>query len=236
MQQMLRTQFPDALVYTVGSNADGVYNVDVILSQVPIVQKDAAVEALQQVIADIAQNGIPADMLDDALDQQEAAQPFGREEVFTGFAYANDPLVCVGRAEVISGLRNDPDYFKALAAEWRDSPYQTLVVLGNGATQPETCEPQLTAAELEQVKRDIEDFNAWLNQPDDPTVLARLPMPDLKDFADDPFSMNQINENVEGVTYYFSEEEQGEAPSFSLYFPVTIKNGMPRCGDCCVNC
>lgn len=224
MQQMLRTQFPDALAYTVGSNAGGVYNVGVILSQVPIAQKDAAVAAMQQVLADIAQNGIPSDMLNDALDQQEEAQQFGREEVFTGFAYAEDPLACVGRADVITGLRNDPEYFKTLAAEWMDSPYQTLVVSGNGATQSETYEPQLIASELEQVKRDTEDFNAWLDQPDDPTVLARLPMLDLKDFADDPFSMNQTSETAEGVTYYVNEEEQSEAPSFSLYFPVEVKN------------
>lgn len=224
MQQMLRTQFPDALAYTVGGNAGGVYNVGVILSQVPIAQKDAAVTAMQQVLADIAQNGIPSDMLNDALDQQKEAQQFGREEVFMGFAYAEDPLACVGRADVITGLRNDPDYFKTLAAEWMDSPYQTLVVSGNGATQSETYEPQLTASELEQVKRDTEDFNAWLDQPDDPAVLARLPMLDLKDFADDSFSMNQTSETTEGVTYYFNEEEQSEAPSFSLYFPVEVKN------------
>lgn len=224
MQQMLRTQFPDALAYTVGGNAGGVYNVGVILSQVPIAQKDTAVAAMQQVLADIAQNDIPSDMLNDALDQQEEAQQFGREEVFTGFAYAEDPLACVGRADVITGLRNDPDYFKILAAEWMDSPYQTLVVSGNGATQSETYEPQLTASELEQVKRDTEDFNAWIDQPDDPAVLARLPMLDLKDFADDPFSMNQTSETAEGVTYYFNEEEQSEAPSFSLYFPVEVKN------------
>lgn len=224
MQQMLRTQFPDALAYTVGGNAGGVYNVGVILSQVPIAQKDAAVAAMQQVLADIAQNGIPSDMLNDALDQQEEAQQFGREEVFTGFAYAENPLACVGRADVITGLRNDPEYFKTLAAEWMDSSYQTIVVSGNGATQSETYEPQLTASELEQVKRDTEDFNAWLDQPDDPAVLACLPMLDLKDFADDPFSMNQTSETAEGVTYYFNEEEQGEAPSFSLYFPVEVKN------------
>ena len=224
IQQMLRTQIPDALTYTVGGNAGGVYNVGVILSQVPIAQKDAAVAAMQQALADIAQNGIPSNMLNDALDQQEEAQQFGREEVFTGFAYAEDPLACVGRADVITGLRNDPDYFKTLAAEWMDSPYQTLVVSGNGATESETYEPQLTASELEQVKRDTEDFNAWLDQPDDPAVLARLPMLDLKDFADDPFSMNQTSETAVGVTYYFNEEEQSEAPSFSLYFPVEVKN------------
>ncbi len=224
IQQMLRAQFPDALAYTVGGNAGGVYNVGVILSQVPIAQKDAAVAAMQQVLADIAQNGIPSDMLNDALDQQEEAQQFGREEVFTGFAYAEDPLACVGRADVITGLRNDPEYFKTLATEWMDSSYQTLVVSGNGATQSETYEPQLTAAELEQVKRDTEDFNAWLDQPDDPAVLARLPMLDLEDFADDPFSMNQTSETAEGVTYYFNEEAQSQTPSFSLYFPVEVKN------------
>ena len=141
-----------------------------------------------------------------------------------GFTYAGDPLACVGRADVITGLRSDQDYFKSLAAEWRDSQYQTIVVSGNGASQTTTYEPQLTAAELEQVKQDTEDFNAWLDQPDDPEVLARLPMLDLADFAADPFSMNQESETAGGVTYYFNEDAESETPSFSFYFPVEIKN------------
>ena len=224
LQQTLREQFPDALAYTVGGNSGGIYNVGVILSQVPVAQKDAVVAAMQKALDDVAQNGIPSDALNSALDQQEEAQQFGREEVFMGFAYAGDPLACVGRADVITGLRSDQDYFKALAAEWRDSPYQTIVVSGNGASQPTTYEPQLTAAELEQVKQDTEDFNAWLDQPDDPAVLARLPVLDLADFADDPFSMNQESETADGVTYYFNEDAGSEAPSFSFYFPVQIKN------------
>ncbi|MFQ6841202.1 MAG: insulinase family protein, partial [Agathobaculum sp.] len=204
LQQTLREQFPDALAYTVGGNSGGIYNVGLILSQVPVAQKDAAVAAMQKALDDVAQNGIPADALNSALDQQEEAQQFGREEVFMGFTYAGDPLACVGRADVITGLRSDQAYFKALAAEWRDSQYQTIVVSGNGASQPTTYEPQLTAAELEQVKQDTADFNAWLDQPDDPEVLARLPVLDLADFADDPFSMNQESETADGVTYYFN--------------------------------
>ena len=80
---------------------------------------------MQKVLDDIAQNGIPADALNSALDQQEEAQQFTREEVFVGFAYAGDPLACVGREDVITGLRSDQTYFKSLAAEWRDSPYHT---------------------------------------------------------------------------------------------------------------
>lgn len=224
LQQTLREQFPDALAYTVGGNSGGIYNVGVILSQVPVAQKDAVVAAMQKALDDVAQNGIPSDALNNALDQQEEAQQFGREEVFMGFTYAGDPLACVGRADVITGLRSDQDYFKALAAEWKDSPYQTVVVSGNGASQPTAYEPQLTAAELEQVKQDTEDFNAWLDQPDDPEVLARLPVLDLADFADDPFSMNQESETADSVTYYFNEDAGSEAPSFSFYFPVQIKN------------
>ena len=224
LQQTLREQFPDALSYTVGGNSGGIYNVGLILSQVPVAQKDAAVAAMQKALDDIAQNGIPADALNNALDQQEEAQQFGREEIFMGFTYAGDPLACVGRADVITGLRSDQDYFKALAAEWQGSPYQTIVVSGNGASQTTTYEPQLTAAELEQVKQDTDDFNAWLDQPDDPEVLARLPVLDLADFAADPFSMNQESETADGVTYYFNENAESEAPSFSFYFPVEIKN------------
>ena len=50
------------------------------------------------------------------------------------------------------------------------------------------------------------------------------PLLDLGDFADDPFSMNQESETADGVTYYFNEDAGSEAPSFSFYFPVEIKN------------
>ena len=112
LQRTLREQFPDALAYTVGGNSGGIYNVGLILSQVPVAQKDAAVAAMQKALDDVAQNGIPSDALNSALDQQEEAQQFGREEVFMGFTYAGDPLACVGRADVITGLRSDQDYFK----------------------------------------------------------------------------------------------------------------------------
>ena len=46
------------------------------------------------------------------------------------------------------------------------------MVSGNGASQPAAYEPQLTAAELEQVKQDTADFNAWLDQPDDPEAVS----------------------------------------------------------------
>ena len=54
-------------------------------------------------------------------------------------------------------------------------------------------------------------------------MLARLPVLDLADFAADPFSMNQESETADGVTYYFNENAESEAPSFSFYFPVEIK-------------
>ena len=108
------------------------------------------------------------------------------------------------------------------------------MVSGNGASQPTTYEPQLTAVELEQVKQDTADFNAWLDQPDDPEVLARLPLLDLGDFADDPFSMNQESETADGVTYYFNEDAGSEAPSFSTS-RWRSKTRTPRCGACCAS-
>lgn len=101
-----------------GGNAGGIYNVGVILSQVPVAQKDTVVAVMQNTLDDIARNGLATYMLSDALEQQAEVQQFGQEEVFVGFAYANDLLVCVGRQYVIDGLRADQAYFKSLAAEW----------------------------------------------------------------------------------------------------------------------
>ena len=71
--------------YTVGGNAGGIYNVGVILSEVPVEQKDEVVSVFQKLLEDAAQNGFPTALLDEALDQQQKAQQFAREEVFMGF-------------------------------------------------------------------------------------------------------------------------------------------------------
>lgn len=223
LQRQLGEAFPEALPYTVGGNAGGIYNVGVILSEVPVEQKDEVVSVFQKLLEDAAQNGFPTALLDEALDQQQKAQQFAREEVFMGFTYAGDPFACIDRSDVIADLRQDMSYFKSLAAEWRDSKFQTIVISGNGAAKHSIPEPRLDAAGLEQVKRDTEAFNAWLDQPDDPAVLAKLPTLDLNAFSEDPFSMEQTSQTTDGVTWYFNEATDTEAPAFSLYFPIELR-------------
>lgn len=84
----------------------------------------------------------------EALDQQQKAQQFAREEVFMGFTYAGDPFACIDRSDVIADLRQDMSYFKSLAAELRDSKFQTIVISGNGAAKHSIPEPRLDAARI----------------------------------------------------------------------------------------
>ncbi|WP_281693327.1 S-layer homology domain-containing protein [Agathobaculum desmolans] len=218
---MMKERFPDALPYTVGSNAGGIYNVGIILSGIPATDRAEAAKAVEQALREIVQNGIDEAALHTAVDDQQNARQLGREDIFMGFVYDDDPFAGLDQSDVFEDLRHDQAYFKELAQEWLDSPYQTVVVSGNGAPKPALPEPVLDAAELEQVKQDTAQFEAWLSQPDDPAVLSRLPRLDLSGFADDPFAIRQTQEQENGVNWYWNEGD-GQA-SFSLEFPITVQ-------------
>ncbi|MDY3619399.1 S-layer homology domain-containing protein [Agathobaculum sp.] len=229
LQGGLRDKFPDALAYTVGGTSGGVYNVGVMLSGVPAAQKDEAVKAFDALLADAVKNGIPAEKRDELLEDQKNAQQFGREEIFNGFAYGGDPFACIGRAQTIDALKNENAYFQTLAAEWRDTSYQTVVIVGNGAEKPSVPTPKLTASELEQVKRETEDFNQWVKTPDSAQAIATLPQLGAEDFSEDPFSLAQTSETTDEAVWYRTEDEKAQEASFSLYFPIEAKwDDLPK--------
>lgn len=223
LQQAMRKKYPDAPAYTVGGTSGGVYNVGVLLSEVPVSQKAAVVRDFQALLGETAKNGVPADMLTKVIGWQEDAQQFGREEVFMGFAYGNDPFAGIGRKDAIESLAGDQTYFKALAADWRDSRYQTIVISGNGGQRASTPEPNLTAAALEQVKKDTEAFNAWVSAPDSAEAIASLPALRPQDFASDPFELKQRSETTAEADWYHTVQDDPAQTSFSLYFPVAMQ-------------
>ncbi|MDO4270300.1 MAG: S-layer homology domain-containing protein [Eubacteriales bacterium] len=223
LQKQMGEKYPDAMAYTIGGTSGGVNNVGVILSGIPLAEKEQAVQTFQGLLDNAARNGLSADALRHALDVQADAQQFGKEEAFTGFAYGGDPLACIGRQDAIKALRNDGAYFKTLAAEWRDSKYQTIVISGNGAAKPAVPTPDLSAAELEQVKRDTEAFNKWISTPDSAEAVATLPQLTASDFADDPFTLEQTEERTDGAVWHRTKDEKAERSSFSLYFPIEAK-------------
>lgn len=223
LQKALQEQFPDTLAYTIGGMGGGISNVGIILSEVPVAQKDQAVQAFQKLLDQAAQNGVPAEKLNKLLDQQKEWQQFGREEIFYGFAYENDPLACIGRMDAIDALKNDRQTFQKLAAGWRDSPYQTVVIAGNGGAKPVIPEPKLTDAELQQVKRDTEAFNAWIGTPDSPEDIAKLPQLSPKDFSSSPFDQELKNETSPEATWFHTVDADAEQAEFSFYFPIEAK-------------
>lgn len=223
LQQAMRQKYPDAIAYTVGGTSGGVYNAGVLLSGVPVSQKDAVVRDFQALLGETAQNGVPADMLTKVIGWQKDAQQFGREEVFMGFAYGNDPFAGVGRKDAIESLVGDQAYFKALAADWRDSKYQTIVVSGNGGQKASAPEPKLTAAALEQVKKDTDAFNTWVSAPDSAEAIASLPALRPQDFANDPFDLHQTSETTAEADWYHTVQDDPTQTSFSMYFPVAVQ-------------
>lgn len=219
----MQEQFPDTIGYSVGGMGGGIYNFGIILAGVPVDQKDQAVQVFQKLLDEVAQNGIPSDRLNKLLDQQKTWQQFGREEIFTGFAYGGDPLACIDRLDVIDKLKTDTQIYKTLAAEWRTGKYQTTVISGNGGAKPGIPEPKLTEAELQQVKRDTEAFNAWIGTPDSPENIAKLPQLSLADFSENTFALEQKSETTPEAAWYHTVDTDAEQASFSLYFPIEAK-------------
>ena len=222
LYKKLHEKYPDAQAYTVGGLGGGIYNVGLILSGIPAAQRNEVIETFRTLLDEIARDGLDEKTQTQAVDSQKREQQFGSEEIFQGFAYGGDPFACLGRSAVLEALKKDNGYFKTLAAEWRDTPYQTIVIVASGEKKKAISEPQVSGAQLEQVKKDTEAFNTWVNTPASPEAIASLPQLPLREFEGDPVSYDQKNEQTDGISWYRTTDEAAE-PSFTLQFPIAAK-------------
>ncbi len=102
-----------------------------------------------------------------------------------------------------------------------DGVSEVTVVSGNGAAKTFAVpEPKLTDVELEQVKKDTEAFNKWVDTPDSEQALATLPQLSTEELIGNTFDKPQYNETTAEASWHLTVDDEAKETSFSLYFPI----------------
>lgn len=225
IDQELRKRWPT--IYTTGGGTGGIFNTSLIISNVPIDQKDEVIAAYHQTAEALAQALPPQEELNQAIDSTfswtaESADMLTESGILDGFVYRNDPFSMLDYQSGIQALKEQPQYLTELLNQFYvDSPYQVTAVVGHRQKDTEAGFLSVTPEELEQIRKDTEAFWAWADTPDPQTVIDAIPALDLEDFRADPHSDYPVPESAGGALCYPTIDEAAEQNWINLFFPLS---------------
>ena len=212
-------------IYTSGGNSGGISNSALIISEIPIDEKDAIISSYSAVLSDLAENGFGDKELSDAVDsyisQLRDMNSYSAEEsVFEGILYNHDPFYYAELSEAADALRSNSAFFTEMLKKYfTENEYSKIIVSGNGAAENDTV-PQPDDAELERIKAETESFYSWADEPDDPAVIESIPALTLDEVKDAPELAVPVHEETDGIDIYFTEKDSEN--SASMYFPLCV--------------
>lgn len=67
---------------------------------------------------------------------------------------------------------------------------------------------QFSDAEIEQIKRETEQFQAWADMPDSPEVIAKIPTLSLGDIDAAPAYATPLHEVIEKIDFYYTAKPE----------------------------
>ena len=211
--------------YTSGGNSGGISNLALLVSEVPIEKKDAIISTYADILAQFAEDGFGdiTAQIDRYVSGRQNPYMYALElGVFQGILYHNNPFYYTDISAAANTLKENPDLFDAaLKKYFTENPYSKIVVSGNGGAATEEM-PPFSEAELERIKQETKQFQAWVDTPDDPAVLASIPTLTLDDIDDAPVYSHPVHETVESLDFYYTEKQDGETAALNLFFPIQI--------------
>ena len=209
-------------MYTVGGNTGGISALGLMVSRVPVEDKDKVIADHNAVLKDLAENGIDGKEIDKYVDNDDRYffQDFDR--IMLGLLYKDDPLAYTEINSMREYYREHKEYFEELLKKYfTENPYAVTVVSGNGVFGTEDSSVDVSAEELEKIKRDTEEFQKWNDEEDDPQVIAKIPFLTLDEVKDAPDKVTPQYEEQDGIKFYYTDKQDNSA---TLYFPLDIKN------------
>lgn len=225
VQKKIRTTYPK--VYIVPAKTGGISNFGIIVSEVPINEKNKVISMLKS----LEQDSITSDELTTAIDEVEntlSSSYFVTETsdlALNGFVYGSNPFLFLNQADDFKYLRDNPSYFKETLNRYIiDNPYKSIVVSGPVTKAKENNEIKVSSKELIQIKKETEDFNAWAEAKDTPETLAKLPVLLLDDFREGNLEkkegQNEKLEKLDGVKYYATLNDSIKTAEACMYFQL----------------
>lgn len=209
-------------MYTVGGNTGGISALGLMVSRVPIEDKDKVIADHSAVLDDLTQNGIDEKEIDKYVDNDDRYFYQNFDRVMIGLLYKDAPLAYTEVNSMREYYKSHKEYFTKLLQEYfTENPYAVTVVSGNGVFNTEDSSISVSSEELEKIKRDTEKFQKWNDEEDDPEVIAKIPFLTLDEVKDAPEKVTPQYEEENGIKFYYTDKEDKSA---TLYFPLDIKS------------
>ena len=209
--------------YVSGGNSGGISNVALLCTEIPIGRKDEIISDYNHILKELDETGFDAEMLDtkiaEYIEEKDMYLQGTDSDVFNGILYHGDPFAYMDRAAAGEYLIAHKEYFQTILKKYfTQNPYSKIIVSGHGAV-PSDDVPALSPEELAQLKQATEEFNCWADAPDDPAVVASIPMLTLDEVKDAPETTVPQYENMDGIDFYLTEKEGDYA---SVFLPLNI--------------
>lgn len=208
-------------MYTVGGNTGGVSALGLMVSRVPIEDRDKVIADHADVLDDLTQNGIDGKDIDKYVDNDDRYFYQNFDRVMLGLLYKDDPLAYTETNAMREYYREHKEYFEELLRKYfTENPCSVTIVSGNGVFGTEDSSVNVSADELKKIKRETEEFQKWNDEEDDPAVIAKIPFLTLDEVKDIPEKAEAKLEKQDGIKFYFTEKSDDDI-SASVYFPLT---------------
>lgn len=218
----MKEEVPDAAFYTSGGNSGGVFNLALLVSEVPTDVKDEVIAAYRKVLRELAAGPIDETEIDTYIENQRKYFYANWENVFNGLMYQGDPTAYTEIDNICEYLKSHKEVFvEILKKYFTENPCSVIVVSGNGSFGAEDSGINLSSDELEKIKADTEAFQKWNDAPDAPEVIDKIPFLTLGEVEKAPEKIEPILEEMNGISFYYTEKESNQ---LSLYFPLAIGN------------
>ncbi len=211
--------------YIAGGKSGGIQNAAVLVSEVPVEDKDKIISAYYDVLTGFEENGFDRNELNAKISEhmEERRYSFyGRQEnIFDGMLYQNDPLAFTNLEEDEKYLKEHMEYFAEILKKYfTQNPYTKIVISGNGTFGPEDIYANVTAEELEKIKNETDSFQAWADEKDPDWVVERIPFLTLDEVRDEPQVITPEYELAEGISFY--NTVKADTDSADLFFALDI--------------
>lgn len=213
--------------YTSGGNTGGISNLALLISEVPIDKKDEIIKTYQDILHSFSQNGFGdiAAEIEDYINNLQNPYIYAKElGVFNGILYHSNPFYYLDITKTADILKKDNVIFdRVLKKYFTDNPYRKIIISGNGGSVLEDENINLSEAQIEQIKEETLKFQEWVQAPEDPEAVSKIPLLTISDAPDAPEYSAPVHEVDGDIEFYYTKKNESENPALSLYFPAAVE-------------
>lgn len=207
----LRAQWPD--VYMVLDETSGYATFSVIVSGVPEAEAEGVISDVNAYLTEELGTLLTTEAMTGSLDNYEwmieDGYGWALSSTLKGFA-SGDPYAMVEKMEDFAYLREHPEVIQDV---WQqhivDTPHQAIAMLRQQPNETATA-PDLTDAELSQLREQTEAFHAWVDAPESAEALATLPTLKIADYTLKDLNHPYETGSSEGITYWLQPGDYSE--------------------------